>query len=97
MLAWIAVGVLVPPAFFVAFAAFTLLQDTLLGHVALALALGLCALWPGGLLLLAFEGVSQVLWPTLVASVVANVVLYACAGAIVRRLLARPRRRLPAL
>jgi hypothetical protein len=97
MLAWIAVGVLVPPAFFVALAVFTLLQDTLLGHVALALALGLGALWPGGLLLLVFESVSSVMWPTLMASVVANVVLYACAGAFVRRRLARPRRRLPAL
>jgi hypothetical protein len=97
VLAWVAVGFLVPPAFFVAFAAFLLLQDTLLGHVALALALGLCALWPGGLLLLAFEGVPQVLWPTLVASVVANVALYAFAGVVVRRLLARSRRRLPAL
>jgi len=97
VLAWVAVGVLVPPAFFVAFSAFTLLQDTLLGHVALALALGLCALWPGGLLLLVFEGVSEVLWATLVASVVANVALYACAGALVRRLLARARSRLPAL
>jgi hypothetical protein len=97
MLAWVAVGFLVPPAFFVAFAAFMLLQDTLLGQIAHALALGLCALWPGGLLLLAFEGVPQVLWPTLLASVVANVGLYAFAGVVVRRLLARARRRLPVL
>lgn len=92
MLTWAAVGLLVPPAFFVAFAAFTLFDGTLLGQVALALALGLCPLWPGGLLLLAFDGVPQALWPTLVASVAVNAVLYALAGAAVRRLLASPHR-----
>ncbi len=91
MLAWAAVGLLIPPAFLVAFAAFTLLHGTLLGQVAFALALGLCALWPGGLLLMAFEDVPwPALWPTLVASVAVNVLLYTLAGAAVRRLLARP-------
>jgi hypothetical protein len=91
VLAWAAAGLLVPPSFLVAFAVFSLAHGTLLGHVALTLALALGVAWPGGLLLLAFDGVPwRVLWPTLLASVALNVMLYALAGAAVRQLRARP-------